>query len=158
MQVRHILCAVDLSSRTTDIVAAATQLAAFHQAALTFVHVLPSAPRSGTAGRGMGGLGSGAYSVSDINANEERETRAREAMRQWAQDARAQTPEQVSIEIAGGDAATEIINLSTSGEYDLLVLGDHGRAGLLKSLLGSVSYKVVRNAGCSVLLVRPQAA
>jgi universal stress protein A len=37
---------------------------------------------------------------------------------------------------------------------DLIIMGTHGRTGLLHVLLGSVAEKVVRLAPCSVLVVR----
>ena len=41
---------------------------------------------------------------------------------------------------------------------DLLVLGTHGRSGLRHMFLGSVTEKVIRKAGCPVLVVPPRAA
>jgi len=41
---------------------------------------------------------------------------------------------------------------------DLIVLATHGRTGLSHALLGSVTEKVVRNAPCPVLSIRPQLA
>jgi nucleotide-binding universal stress UspA family protein len=37
---------------------------------------------------------------------------------------------------------------------DTIVLGSHGRKGLERLLLGSVSYNLVRHAPCSVEVVR----
>ena len=38
--------------------------------------------------------------------------------------------------------------------HDLIVVGSHGRKGLGRFLLGSVSHGIVHGAGCSVLVVR----
>jgi universal stress protein A len=53
-----------------------------------------------------------------------------------------------------GDPATTIVERATSGGYDLLVLGTHGRTGLSHLIMGSVAEKVVRRAPCPVLTVR----
>lgn len=42
------------------------------------------------------------------------------------------------------------------GEFDLVVMGSHGRRGLARWLLGSVAEATVRSAPCSVLVVRHQ--
>jgi nucleotide-binding universal stress UspA family protein len=42
----------------------------------------------------------------------------------------------------------------TAREYDLVVMGTHGRTGLRHLFLGSVAEKVVRHAPCPVLTVR----
>lgn len=54
-----------------------------------------------------------------------------------------------------GDAR-ELIN-QTAKELgaDLIVMGTHGRRGVRRALLGSVTENVVRTAPCPVLTVRP---
>jgi universal stress protein A len=37
---------------------------------------------------------------------------------------------------------------------DLVVVGSHGRTGIKRALLGSVAEKIVRHAGCPVLVAR----
>ena len=37
-------------------------------------------------------------------------------------------------------------------DYDLVIMGSHGRRGLARFLLGSVAEKTVRHASCSVLV------
>jgi universal stress protein A len=49
-----------------------------------------------------------------------------------------------------------IIHYAIGHEVDLIVMGTHGRRGLSHALLGSVAEKVVRNAPCPVLTVRPK--
>ncbi|NUP11951.1 MAG: universal stress protein [Polyangiaceae bacterium] len=53
-----------------------------------------------------------------------------------------------------GDAAEKIVNLATRVNADMVILGTHGRTGIKRLLIGSVAEKVVRLAGCEVLVVR----
>ena len=56
--------------------------------------------------------------------------------------------------IKDGDPALEILSEAERGDYDLVVLGATGDAGLKHSLLGSVSTKVAQDAPCSVFIVK----
>jgi nucleotide-binding universal stress UspA family protein len=60
----------------------------------------------------------------------------------------------VKLETPSGHAAAMILDRAESWSADLIVLGTHGRSGLGRLLLGSVSLKVVREAPCSVRVVR----
>jgi nucleotide-binding universal stress UspA family protein len=53
-----------------------------------------------------------------------------------------------------GDPATEIVRYGRDANMDLIVMGTHGRSGLERLLLGSVAEKVLRDASCSVLVVK----
>lgn len=53
-----------------------------------------------------------------------------------------------------GDPKSQIIDVAKEWPADLIVLGSHGRKGLSRFLMGSVSEAVVRHAHCSVELVR----
>jgi nucleotide-binding universal stress UspA family protein len=53
-----------------------------------------------------------------------------------------------------GNPATEIVRYATDASMDLIVMGTHGRTGLEKLLMGSVAEKVMRDAPCSVLVVK----
>lgn len=55
-----------------------------------------------------------------------------------------------------GEPAEEIIRLADEAYADLIVIGTHGRSGIERLLLGSVSERVVRHAGCPVLVMRPK--
>lgn len=56
---------------------------------------------------------------------------------------------------AGGEPAREIVKYATRHGVDLIVLGTHGRSGVSRVLLGSVSERVARTAPCPVLTVPP---
>jgi len=62
---------------------------------------------------------------------------------------------EVDETILGGDnPATAILNFARKCGADLIVMGSHGRTGLGRLLLGSVSEQVIGQASCPVMLVK----
>jgi nucleotide-binding universal stress UspA family protein len=61
---------------------------------------------------------------------------------------------EISSRITEGHTLTEILDEAAGWEADLIVLGSHGRRGLKRFLLGSVSNAVASHADCSVEIVR----
>jgi nucleotide-binding universal stress UspA family protein len=64
----------------------------------------------------------------------------------------------VSSLIEEGDARSAILYQAEIWDADLIVLGSHGRTGLGRFLVGSVSEAVARHARCSVQIVRARSA
>jgi nucleotide-binding universal stress UspA family protein len=60
----------------------------------------------------------------------------------------------VSHVLLQGDPASEIVRYGRDANVDLIVMGTHGRTGLERLLMGSVAEKVLRDAACSVLVVK----
>ena len=60
----------------------------------------------------------------------------------------------VTTSVAAGDARSVILEDAAKWHADLIVLGSHGRKGLGRFFLGSVSEAVARHAHCSVQIVR----
>jgi len=52
--------------------------------------------------------------------------------------------------------SVEICKIAKDTKASLIVLGSHGRTGMLRRLLGSVAEATVRHAPCSVFVVREQ--
>lgn len=50
-----------------------------------------------------------------------------------------------------GDPAATIVRLAEDEGVDMIVLGTHGRTGILRMLMGSVAEAIVRRANCPVL-------
>jgi nucleotide-binding universal stress UspA family protein len=70
-------------------------------------------------------------------------------------DARAQG-RQVEVRVLGGeDVAATLLQAASRLDVDVLCLGTHGRSGLTKALLGSVTQDVMSRADRPVLVVRP---
>ncbi len=63
----------------------------------------------------------------------------------------------VEVHTSLGNPSDEIIWLASHLDADLVIVATHGRRGLARLLLGSVSEKVSRLAGCPVMVVRDKA-
>ncbi len=61
----------------------------------------------------------------------------------------------VKTRIEHGSAAQVIIK--DTRDFDLVVMGTHGRSGVSKIVMGSVAEKVIRMSECPVLVVRQNA-
>ena len=65
---------------------------------------------------------------------------------------------EVTTAVREGDPRHTIIDDAATRACDCIVMGSHGRRGVARLLMGSVSEAVVRHAHCSVFLVRPRAS
>lgn len=61
----------------------------------------------------------------------------------------------VETAIEEAEPRTGIVDYAERVKAELIMVGSHGRRGLPRLLLGSVSEYVARHAGCSVEIVRP---
>jgi nucleotide-binding universal stress UspA family protein len=83
--------------------------------------------------------------------SEERKRHAEQVVSETAQ-ALASPHFRVSTMVPTGNPVTTVCEVGTS--YDLVVVGSHGRKGLGRFLLGSVSHGIVHRTDRSVLVVR----
>lgn len=63
-------------------------------------------------------------------------------------------PCEIHTELLEGDPAEAILDVATTRESDVIVIGSRGLGRLAGLLLGSTSQKVVAHAPCPVLIVR----
>ena len=61
---------------------------------------------------------------------------------------------EVSFEAVIGHPAAEITTVAEKLGADVIVMGTHGRTGLVRALLGSVAAKVVRHSKVPVVTIR----
>ncbi len=60
----------------------------------------------------------------------------------------------IVVELRIGSPHDEIVGYAAQANADLIVMGTHGRTGVARVLLGSVTERVLRNAPCPVLAIR----
>ena len=53
-----------------------------------------------------------------------------------------------------GEPAEILIELATHRSSDLIIMGSHGRSGLARLLMGSVTERVIQGSPCPILVVR----
>jgi nucleotide-binding universal stress UspA family protein len=72
--------------------------------------------------------------------------------------ANGQLPSGVRVHytVVRGSPADEVIAQAGVHRADVIVMGTHGRTGLDRLLAGSVAERVVRQAPCSVLTIKPK--
>ena len=60
----------------------------------------------------------------------------------------------LEMKVAYGDPSDELIAFAEREDIDVIVIGSSGKGFLQRKVLGSVSHKVVKQAKCSVYIVR----
>lgn len=90
----------------------------------------------------------------DMNAIQEEQKKAAQELVARAADTVRRAGWKVSTFVETGDPKSSILDRAKEWKADLIVMGSHGRRGLDRFLLGSVSEAVARHAPCSVEIVR----
>jgi nucleotide-binding universal stress UspA family protein len=134
MKPKKILCGVDFSEASVHAFETSVDLAHAFNAELHVIHAIE------------------ADSPAPDLALEGKATRAMDALVTQAvekfQDLR------VTSDVTTGSAFVEILNAAGQRHSDLIMLGDKGVTMLGERLVGSTSEHVVKEAPCSVLIVR----
>jgi nucleotide-binding universal stress UspA family protein len=61
---------------------------------------------------------------------------------------------EAAIDVRVGSPDAEIVACARERGADLIVMGSHGRTGLERLLMGSVSERVIGQAECPVMVVK----
>ncbi len=64
----------------------------------------------------------------------------------------------VKTTLLWGKPAKEIVKEAESGKFDLIVMATHGREGMNRIFIGSVTEEVIRRAPCPVFVIRTKVA
>jgi nucleotide-binding universal stress UspA family protein len=134
IRIEKILYATDFSTYSNQAYFHAVALAAHHRASLTVLYVYVPGADASAAGNGA-------------------------AERQhWQGQLEQIRPLDPNIPVhhvlLQGDPAAEIVRFTRDAGINLIVMGTHGRTGVERLLMGSVAEKVMRDAPCSVLVVK----
>lgn len=116
----------------------------FPDAEFTALHVVSTGTGDISA---MGGAGG---ELPDQELDEE----AAESVLRAAQEVASDYDIQLDTERIRGRPDRAIVKHVKDSDYDLVVLGSHGRDGVARVLLGSVAEKIVRRSPIPVLVVR----
>ena len=142
----RILLAIDDSKFSEAAIETVLEQARRHGTEVRVLHVLESPPL--LVARELGG-----YEPVLENALEFQKQQAEAVVAKAAELLRARGVK-VTAAVEMGDAKSKILDVAEEWHADLIVLGSHGRKGLNRFLMGSVSDAVARHACCSVEIVR----
>ena len=143
---KRILVATDGSPSSTEAVAFGVELAAEHDAQLTFVHVVPLLDVVPATG----------FAISGAFPHE-----VTEHDRTLLDEAAALASEHAVVSttvMLRGNTVDEIVAYADSHDVDLVVVGSRGHGAIANALLGSVSRGVLAESKRPVVVVRAPAA
>ncbi|HXU73484.1 MAG TPA: universal stress protein [Polyangia bacterium] len=146
MDLQKILVAIDFSPDSDHAIDAALTLARSERSKIVLLHVCEPPPYS-TPELGM-------Y-VPSPELMVDVLTRARRQLDRYRARCAANGADVDVVCIPMGFVADEIVDYASTHDFDLIVVGSHGRRGLRRFMLGSVAEKVVRTADRPVLTVHP---
>jgi nucleotide-binding universal stress UspA family protein len=102
--------------------------------------------------------------ISVVDVTEEFQAQAPEAVEKLLQKAKGYVDEvtqragaegvRITPFVREGESYKVITDLSRTCGYELIIMGSHGRTGVRRLLMGSVTEKVIGYAPCPVLVVR----
>lgn len=142
-EVKRVLTPVDLSEFSRPLLRAARDLTASFNASLDLLHVVEPLPFPVPL--------VGAVTIHDLIPDPIEQSR-----RQLDRlvETSGGLPVSISTHVAEGHAAITIVEEAERNDADLIVMSSHGRTGLERVMLGSVTARVVRRASCPVCVVR----
>jgi nucleotide-binding universal stress UspA family protein len=142
-----ILLAIDDSKFSKAAVERVIQQARPHDTEIRVLHVLE--PPSPLAARATPGYDP----AFDAEWWEKEKERAQTLVEETAALLRSKGLKATAA-VEEGHTKSKILDTANGWHADLIVLGSHGRTGLERFLIGSVSEGVARHAECSVEIVR----
>lgn len=142
-----ILVPVDFSRHSQETLRFALSLREFFAAEYLLLHVVATgeAETFATLGGESGEIQNRRW--ADAQAELEREVERRRLENPGAE---------LAFRVVLGVPFKEICRLAEVENYQLIVIGTHGRTGLAHLLIGSTAERVVQHASCPVLSVKPQ--
>jgi nucleotide-binding universal stress UspA family protein len=144
MKIRRIAATTDLSPESLSAVREAIEIAKDQGASVTIVHV-PVVPAVLCTAFGVAvDLGSLTSQIEEA---------ARSTLHRWIQ--RNAKAVKTNLVLRHGLTHEAICSVAEEVGADLLVMATHGRKGIGHALLGSVTERVLRDAPCPVLVVKP---
>ena len=137
---RRIVCPVDFSEFSRHALDHALALARWSGARVTVVHVVTPVPYTDPVM-----APALVFTPDDFQ-------RVEEELKAFVREETGAAPVDVGL-LEGGSPAAAVVDEAKALDADLIVVGTHGRSGLERLMLGSVTERILRKASCPVLTV-----
>jgi len=155
--IRKILYCTELSDSPSYVFRYAASIAHRYGAAITVLHVMEDVPEGS---RQLIASEIGASRWEEIKKQNEQEALGilQKKVEKFREEARSQkldisfTVESILVKI--GYPAEEILHQAEAGGFDLVVMGFHGKGRVADVMMGSTTWRVIRQYKKPVLVVR----
>ena len=143
-RITNILVPTDFSTHAAAALRQASDLARHYDARVTIMHIYLRASF----------IPSGTTAAVPTTSMEQALGQMTSALEAQRADAEGYGATRITTTLIHGLAEADIVRQASEGQFDLIVMGTHGRTGLKRALMGSIAEHVVRDATCPVLTVR----
>ena len=141
LDIRRILCPIDLSETSRRALDHAASIALWYQASVTAIYVFPNMP---------------VMDVPPLTLSDAGRASIAAAVAKFVSAVPTEVPIRTLV-VEAAEIHREIHAQAEAMGADLLVMGSHGRSGFKRFVLGSVTERTLRKACCPVLIVPPAA-
>ena len=145
LEIKRILFPCDLTANASKILTYVLSLAEKYDSTICLFHVVQD----------LHAWGALYVPHTSLALDQEKLMEAAERLMDEVCDEHLQSCPNFQRRIVAGDPADEIMKIMESEQFDLVVLGTHGRKGLEHTIFGSVAEKVVKKSPVPVLTVNP---
>jgi len=143
IQPKRIMCAIDFSEFTREILDYSIAFCKTFHAKLFLVHIVDDANAS---------LIYSEVVIAKERLIEEHTSNARNLLLDLISGVKVET----EIVISFGDPADEISKLALREKIDVVISATHGQSGIKRFLIGSVTEKLIKTLHCPVLVLRTE--
>jgi nucleotide-binding universal stress UspA family protein len=155
---KKILVPVDFSEMSPAVIEAAVEIGELRNAEVDLLHVAQEPHPPSYLGEAYTPYGEGYAPSTSFPDKLTEVTRVR--LENQLEDMARKVPARAKVKttLLWGNPAKEIVKEAESGKFDLIVMATHGREGMSRLFIGSVTEEVLRRAPCPVLAIRTKVA
>lgn len=137
--IKRILCPVDFADPIESVNQFASLMATTFEAMICYLYC------------GTPDLAFGKREFDELKKEEDEDLQKLKMIKPKCPDVRA------VYQIEFGPPAECIVDYASRNDFDLIVLGTHGRKGIGRMFMGSVAEDVIRRADCPVIAIKSDA-
>jgi len=145
---RNIMVPTDGTGFDREAIRVALRIAERSDAKVRLVRVLPTGSFFGVAA-----AAEGTAVAAEVVASER--DRALSELYALAAECRVESSADISVDLRAGPVADVLTEYAERRDIDLIVISTHGRSGLARLSLGSVTDSLIRHTSIPVLVVKP---
>ena len=151
---KKILVPVDFSELNQLVIQAAVEIGEARNAEVDLLHVAEEPHSPSYLGEAYAPYGEGYGPSTSLRDKLWEITRTRLELQLGGMVRKISTSVKVKTTLLWGDPVKAIVQVAESGNFDLIVMATHGRKGMDRFFIGSVTEEVIRRAPCPVFVIR----